>query len=223
MHKHSSAIMCTGGIDSTTLLYLEQAKGNNPIPITVDYGHVAFQKQVELLQYHIENLGLPPLQIIKIEFPEWQRKPGLFTADFVPDENAPLESWDALRYENFFIEGRNTIMLAYALAYCSAHKIDELLTGYLYGEEEWKNRRSIKLMTGDNSPQFVDAMNIISQLGYSYQVRIRAPFYEERFDKRAVVEIGKTFGVDFSKTYSCYFIPECGKCDNCLLRKSLNL
>lgn len=217
MYKPKIAIMCTGGIDSTTLLY--NFADQKPVPITVDYGQVAFEKQVEMLQFHIKKLGLPELVIIKINFPEWQRKPGLFTSDYIPSEEAPLEDWDKLRYADFFIEGRNMIMVAYAMAYCSAHKIDELLTGYLYGEVEWENRRTYKLMTGDNSPQFVDMMNLLSQVGFSHQIRIRAPFYEQKMAKLDVINLGKSLGVDYNMTYSCYFIPACGVCDNCLLRK----
>lgn len=221
MYKTKTAIMCTGGIDSTTLLYMNKEK--NPMPITVDYGQVAFQKQVEMLQYHIEKLGLPALQIIKINFPEWQRKEGLFKTGYKPDENAPLADWEELRYADFFVEGRNQIMLSYVMAFCSVNKIDEILTGYLYGEEEWTMRRSYKLMTGDNSPQFVDAMNQLSSMGFSHQLRIRAPFYEQYLSKLDVFQLGKELNINYKMTYSCYFIPACGVCDNCLLRKNLNI
>lgn len=217
MHPHTKAIMVTGGIDSTTLMY--KFAGQNPNLITVDYGHDVFPKQVEMINWHAEQLSLRPVKVIKIEFPEWQRKPGLFTPGYSPQENAPLEDWEQLRYEDFLIEGRNMIMVAYALAYCSAHKIDELLAGYLYGEEEWERRRTIKLLTGDNSPQFVDAMNSLTQMGLSHQVRFRAPFYELRWSKKDVIDYGKRYGVDYDHTYSCYFDPPCGICDNCLLRK----
>lgn len=225
MHKHKTAVMVTGGIDSTTLLYMETLlkEGVKPIPITVDYGQVAFDKQVEMLNFHIKELGLPDLIIIKIQYHDWQKRQGLFTPGFTPTEENPLEDWDKLRYENFFVEGRNMIMMAYVMAYCSAHKIDELLTGYLYGEEEWNKRRTYKLMTGDNSPQFVDMMNLLSTVGFSHQIRIRAPFYEKRMSKKDVVNMGQHLGVDYNKTYSCYFIPACGVCDNCLLRKELGI
>jgi len=222
MHRAKKAIMVTGGMDSTTLLY--QEKDNFPIPITVNYGHVAFPKQIEMLDFHLAKLGLKDdLVQIDINFPEWQRRSGLFTPGYSPDENSPLEDWDELRYKNFFIEGRNMIMMAYAIAYCSAHKIDELLTGYLYHETEWEKRRSYKLMTGDNSPQFVDVMNLASMLGFSHQVRVRAPFYEGRLSKKDVFKLGCVLEIDYSKTHTCYFVPACGKCDNCLLRKELGV
>jgi 7-cyano-7-deazaguanine synthase len=211
--------MATGGIDSTVLLYDLVKKGGKPQILTIDYGHSTFWIQWELLKFHANHLKLNPPISIPIVYHPWQTREGLFTRGYSPNEKDPLGDWDSLRYADFFVEGRNSIMVLYAMAYCSAHGIDELLAGYLYGREEWENRRSYKLMTGDNSPQFVDAINILSQLGFSHQVRFRAPFYEQRMDKADIIQRGKELGVDFGKTYSCYFDPECGKCDNCLLRK----
>jgi len=219
MHNASLAIMATGGMDSTVLLYENQDK--RPAVLTVDYGQVAFSKQLEMLDYHTKKLGLGPPQVIKVYFQDWQCQPGLFTPGYKPNENNPLQNWDDLRYKDFFVEGRNLIMVAYVLAYCSVNKIDELLAGYLYSEEEWEHRDSYKLLTGDNSPQFVDMINLISQLGFSHRVRFRAPYYERRWSKKDVYDYGLTLGVDFNMTYSCYFVPPCGVCDNCLLRKKL--
>lgn len=218
MHEVSKlAILCTGGIDSTVLLY-KYAK-DKPIPITVDYGQFAFSKQVELINYHIKKLNLPDLVIINMNLHSWQKTEGLFVAGYKPKEINPLEDWNVLRYKDFFIEGRNMLMVGYALAYCSAKKIDTLYAGYLYSKEEWQNRRSYKLITGDNSPQFVDMMNLLSMVGFSYQVRFQAPYYDLKMDKMSVIEEGRMLGVDFTYTYSCYFVPPCGVCDNCLLRK----
>lgn len=219
MFEPSTAILVTGGMDSTTLMYMYAIR--NPVLITVDYGQVVFKKQIEMIEYHRKKLGLEPPVVIKINFHDWQKSKGLFVENYVPNEENPLEDWDKLRYEDFFVEGRNMIMVAYALAYCSAHKIDQLLAGYLYGEEEWRNRRSYKLMTGDNSPQFVDIMNLASMLGFSHQVRFRAPFYEQGWSKEDVYKYGQSLGVNYEKTYSCYFDPPCGVCDNCLLRKGI--
>lgn len=211
--------MATGGMDSTVLMY--KYAHLKPIPITINYGHYAFQKQVEMLNFHIKKLDLPDLQVINIRYGEWQKRPGLFQEGYAPDEENPLEDWDELRYKDFFVEGRNMIMVAYAMAFCSAHKIDELLAGYLYAETEWEHRRSYKLMTGDNSPQFVDMMNLLSGVGLSHQIRFRAPYYEKRMSKKDVYDMGCDLGVDWDKTHTCYFVPACGKCDNCLLRKEI--
>jgi len=224
--KKNVAILATGGMDSTVLLYRAASDPDigNLTALTVDYGHVVFARQMELLRYHVEKLstarpiGLEPLKII---FDEWQRRPGLFTVGYSPTEDSPLEAWDQRRYTDFFVEGRNAAMILKALAYCSVKGFDELWAGYLYTEKEWQSRHTVKLLTGDNSPQFVDAMNILAQLGFSRAVRFRAPWYEQKLDKAEVAALGIRLGIDFSKTYSCYFDPPCGKCDNCLLRRGI--
>jgi len=221
MYTPNTAIMSTGGMDSTVLLYETVNAGHNPLLITVNYGHAAFEKQLELITWHANYLNLRKPIVIDIEYKSWQKTVGLFTTGFKPNEESPLEDWDKLRYQNFFIEGRNMIMVAYVLSYCSAFKIEEVLAGYLYTEKEWQSRRTYKLMTGDNSPQFVDAMNNLTNMGLSHQTRLRAPFYERHLSKEDVYKIGIQLGVDFSKTYSCYFIPKCGVCDNCRLRAKI--
>lgn len=219
MHNRSVAIMATGGIDSTVLMYQAVEAGEKPTVVSVDYGHVAFAKQMELLERHTQKLGLAPPQPIRVLFHPWQSTQGLFVPGFRPTENDPLADWDKLRYENFFIEGRNLIMVAYALAWCSAHRIDELRTGYLYAPSEWEHRRSYKLITGDNSPHFVDMVNLLTLTGFSHQVRLRAPFYESRWEKGDTVREGRRLGINLERdTYSCYFVPPCNVCDNCLLR-----
>lgn len=226
MAKRTKAVMVTGGMDSTALLHMLSQDDRDITLITVDYGQTALQKQIDNIEFHANELGIKnKLVVLTMPIYDWQKKPGLFTEGYTPTEESPLEDWDKLRYENFFVEGRNMLMVSYAMAYCSAHKIDELYAGYLYGDEEWTKRRTIKLLTGDNSPQFVDGMNIMSQMGFSHQVRLKAPFYDMSFNKKDVYEfIGLQFGIDYSKTYSCYFTPEpCGVCDNCLLRKEIGI
>lgn len=220
MSKVSRAVLATGGIDSTVLLYyLKNKYPKDPlVALTVDYGHVAFAKQHEILTEHCSTLGIV-LNTIPMDLRPYQKRIGLFVQGYKPVENDPLGDWNARRYEDFFIEGRNMLMVTHALSFCSSFAVDELHAGYLYSEEEWKNRHTVKLLTGDNSPQFVDAINVLAQMGFSYPVRFRALYYEKRMDKAAVIALGKKLCVDLQSTYSCYFVPECGVCDNCLLRK----
>ena len=224
-------MLVTGGMDSTALLYeAVLQRGYTVYPITVDYGHAAFQKQEVLLRWHIEELRKKSrrrqaLKVININFHAFQRySPALFDATYKCNEEDPLNEWDKIRYEKSLVEGRNAIMVLYAMGFCASLKLDELWAGYLYAKVEWERRLTVKLLTGDNSPQFVDTMNILSLMGFSHPVRFRAPFYERRLSKADVYDtIGKDLGVDYSKTHSCYFPIPCHKCDNCLLRDEILL
>ena len=222
------AILATGGMDSTVLMYRSVMRdGVKPTIITVDYGHDTFNQQMELLSYHCEVLGLEPPVPIKIEFYDYQtnKNSGLFVKDFKP---APVDpSSDEYYQENktmyadSYIEGRNLIMLAYALGYCSTHKIDELQVGYYHTEKAWKNRRSYKILTADNSAHFVDMLNLIAFTGYTHHVRINAPFITEMVDKSSIFKEGNEYNIDWDKTHSCYWVTPCGVCDNCVVRARL--
>jgi len=221
MPETKIAILCSGGIDSTVLIH-EAVKEEKIRPqlIIIGYEEAAFQTQYEKLKRTANILDLS-IEILNLKYFDWQKKKGLFTPNYIPEEKDPLKNWNELRYENFFIEGRNLIMLAYSIAYCSAHQIDELRVGYIYSPEEWRNRRSYKLITGDNSPHFVDMINLLTLTGFSHQIRVRAPFYERRWGKDDTIKKAIHLNIDIERdTYSCYFVPACQKCDNCLLRKN---
>ena len=224
--KVKRAILATGGMDSTVLIYRSvREDGIMPRIITVNYGQAAFAKQVECLCYHMDTLNIPRRNLHVIDIGYYNAKPGLFNGKKPEDPQSDDPNGDLLfteqkmRYDSTFIEGRNLIMVSYAMAYCSANKIDELQVGYLRGPAEWENQRAYKMFTGDNSPQFVDLMNMMAFMGFSHQVRIRAPYYEERASKRDVAMQGASLGVNFDMTNSCYWPEPCGECDNCILRK----
>jgi len=213
--------MVTGGIDSTLLMYEAKKLEQRPILLSANYGQLTWEKQEELINYHAAILGFD--QVIAIDYMynhKWQlTSAGLFQTKFVPANKDPLGSWDKILHEDYYIEGRNAIMLLYAIAWCSAHQVSELQVGYEYEEDEWKNTRSYKMITDDTSPHFVDAINLLAITGFKHHVRVRAPFLERRMDKKAILAKYKQFNIDIEKTYSCYFVPECGVCENCLLKK----
>lgn len=212
------AILATGGIESTLLMY--RHKNQNPYLISINYGQLAWDIQKKLVLYHKKNLSLSSEFIeIKIQFHDWQKEQGLFKKKFIPTEKNPLKSWNEIPHTGFFIEGRTSIMFCYAMAYCSSNNIKELLTGFEYEADEWDNLRSVKCISDDCSPHFLDTINILAMSGFSNVVRVRAPFFEERKDKKATMQECKDRGIDLDKTYSCYFWPgPCEKCENCLLR-----
>lgn len=226
-----TAILVTGGMDSTTLLHVTaQSKEHNHLiyPITVDYGHTAFPIQLRLITHHVgllRSIGCTHVQaptVIKIEFHDFQRySTDLFEPGAKCREVHPLGDYDKMRYRTMLIEGRNALMVLNAVGFCAHNQIDELLAGYLYGVEEWDRQFTIKLLLGDNSPAFVDAINLLIRMGFSHPVRFRAPFYEARLTKEQVHGIGVSYNVPFDMTHSCYFPEPCGKCDNCLLRAKI--
>lgn len=214
------ALMVTGGLDSTFLMYEYAEK--NPLLLSFNYGQSAWDIQKNLIQYHIKKTNNPN-SLVELALPlfNYQKSPGLFEPGFVPQKE-DLNDFSTLPHVDYHIEGRNALMICYALAYCAHHKIDQLLLGYEFEKNEWENIRSFKMISDDTSPLFVDTMNILALSGFSHSVRIRAPFYERRMDKEAIIRAFLTKGISLDKTYSCYFVPgPCGVCDNCMLKNEV--
>jgi 7-cyano-7-deazaguanine synthase len=78
----------------------------------------------------------------------------------------------------------------------------------------------------DCRPEFLKAFETLANLATKAGVEgrqrltIHAPLME--LDKRGIIELGRSLGVDYSLTHSCYDpapdgVP-CGDCDACLLR-----
>lgn len=228
MNKFSMAVLATGGMDSTVIMYRAVAAGHRPTIITIDYGQRASKEEQECLNKHIEFLGLDPLVVLPLEF-KVGAKPGLFTEGFKlqtkMEADGKMEyAAGEMKYQEMFIQGRNAFICLTALAYCAEHKIDELHTGFVNNQGTWDQQRSAyHLWTNDSSPHFVDAINMLALTGFTHYVRMKAPFLDDRaWDKQAVYDEALSHGIDVERdTYSCYFSPPCGECLSCMTKAKL--
>jgi 7-cyano-7-deazaguanine synthase len=77
----------------------------------------------------------------------------------------------------------------------------------------------------DCRPEFISAAEAAINAGSSFVVKTKkrihvyAPFLG--FSKKDIAKLGKSLGVPFEKTYSCYegTEPPCGECATCIQRK----
>ena len=68
-------------------------------------------------------------------------------------------------------------------------------------------------------PEFVDAFDQAACTGTYVNVHLRSPY--TNITKADIAHRGKTLGIDYSKTWSCYKGGEqhCGKCGTCVERR----
>lgn len=228
MNTFEVAVLATGGMDSTLVIYDLVADGFRPTVITVDYGQRASAREQELINYHVKKLGLKPLVVLTHEF-KVGAKEGLFKEEFKLSNNKEGDGVDSyqegeMKYAEMYIEGRNAFICLTALAYCAEHKIDELHTGFVNNQATWdKQRSAYHLWTNDSSPHFVDAINMLALTSFSHYVRLKAPLLDNRsMDKIEVFNACLEHKIDVEKkTHSCYFYPPCGECLSCKTRKQL--
>jgi 7-cyano-7-deazaguanine synthase in queuosine biosynthesis len=229
MNNFEVAVLATGGMDSTLVLYnLVRYQEKRPTVIHIDYGQKAAAKEQELLRRHLKRLYLHELVVLPLTF-NLGAKTGLFSEGYKlsrireGDDKDQYEEGE-MKYSEMFIQGRNAFIVLTAMAYCSEHKIDELHCGFVNNQATWnKQRTAFHLFTNDSSPHFVDAINMLALTGFSHYVRFKAPLLDERImDKELVHQMCIEHEIDVeNETYSCYFYPPCEECMSCKTRETL--
>lgn len=199
----NSLIILSGGMDSVTLLY--DQKDYIALAVTFDYGSNHNKREAELASYHCKQLGIEHL-IIPLDFMGKYFKSSLLEgADAVPeghyqDENMKLT----------VVPFRNGIMLSIACGLAESRGLTKVLIANHAGDHA---------IYPDCRPTFIDAMNQAMAYGTYEHINIYAPYTS--LSKTDIAKVGKTLGIDYSKTYSCYKGGEkhCGKCGTCVERK----
>ena len=116
-----------------------------------------------------------------------------------------------------YVPARNTIFLAYALAWAEVIPAAHIFLGV--------NALDYSGYP-DCRPEFVDAFEQLANLATKAgvegrKISIHAPLI--RMSKAEIVKQGLKLGVDFSLTHSCYDPTPaglaCGRCDSCRLRR----
>jgi 7-cyano-7-deazaguanine synthase len=115
------------------------------------------------------------------------------------------------------VPARNTIFLSFALAWAEVLGASEIFIGV--NAVDYSGYP-------DCRPEFVAAFERLANLATrggvegTTPVRIQAPLLH--LTKRQIVELGRSLGVDYALTLSCYDPgadgEACGRCDACALR-----
>jgi 7-cyano-7-deazaguanine synthase len=196
-------VLHSGGLDSTTCLYLAHSQGHETTSLGVDYGQrlrveLAFaDKQCE--ERKIER------RVIEVK---WSK----------PDRHIPLDrNVSEIRADPSpaFLPGRNIVFLALASAHGAGIGVDEVWTGINSSD-----------FSGypDCTPEFFEAYCTVHRIGIPGGPQIKAPLL--RMSKPEIATLAHSFGLRPGDTWSCYrpelsagTVKPCGRCDACKLHE----
>lgn len=198
-----SVIILSGGMDSVTLLY--EQKDDIALAVTFDYGSNHNKREAELAAYHCKQLGIEHI-IIPLDFMGKYFKSSLLEgADAIPEGH-----YQADNMKSTVVPFRNGIMLSIACGLAESRGLTKVLIANHAGDHA---------IYPDCRATFISAMNDAMANGTYEHINIYAPYTS--LSKTDIAKIGKTLGIDYSKTYSCYKGGEkhCGKCGTCVERK----
>jgi len=201
-------VLFSGGLDSTTLLWLAKREFDRVIAISFDYG----QRHKVELKHAKELARLAGVEHLIVDVPSLK---GITTSALleggpeVPSEeysNAPPITT---------VPMRNLTFLAIAGAYADALGIDTVGIAV----------HSLDTPYPDCRPEFITSAQSALTAGSiltatkKIPMKIYAPFLG--MTKREIALLGKELGVPFEKTYSCYrgTEPPCGECATCKQRE----
>lgn len=198
-----SLIILSGGMDSVTLLY--DKKNEIAVAVTFDYGSNHNKREEEFAKYHCEKLGIEHIIIPLTFIHDYFKSSLLEGASAIPDGHYEDETM-----KSTVVPFRNGIMLSVACGLAESRELEKVLIANHFGDHA---------IYPDCRKGFIDAISEAMRNGTYKGITIDAPY--TTITKTDIAKIGKSLGIDYSKTYSCYKGGEkhCGKCGTCVERK----
>ena len=205
-------VLLSGGIDSSTTLAIAIAEGYETYALSFDYGQ-RHQIETEAARRVANSLGAKEHRIAKIDL---RVCGGSALTDDVAVPKQRSETEIAHGIPVTYVPARNTIFLAYALAWAEVIPANDIFLGV--NAIDYSGYP-------DCRPEFIAAFENLANVGTKAGVegrrfKIHTPLI--KFSKTDIIRKAVDLGVDLSLTHSCYDpTPEdlaCGECDSCLLR-----
>ena len=198
-----SLIILSGGMDSVTLLY--DKNDEIAVAVTFDYGSNHNKREEEFAKYHCNELGIEHIIIPLTFIHDYFKSSLLEGASAIPDGHYEDETM-----KSTVVPFRNGIMLSVACGLAESRELEKVLIANHFGDHA---------IYPDCRKGFIDAMSEAMKCGTYKGITIDAPY--TTIAKTDIAKIGKSLGIDYSKTYSCYKGGEkhCGKCGTCVERK----
>ncbi|MEK7710607.1 MAG: 7-cyano-7-deazaguanine synthase QueC [Planctomycetota bacterium] len=205
-------VLLSGGLDSATTAAVARERGFGLHALTFDYGQrpvyeVAAARRVGAA------LGVAEHLVERIDL-------RVFGGSALTDQIAVPKPGEVARIGGgipvTYVPARNTIFLAFALAFAEARGASDIFIGV--NAIDYSGYP-------DCRPEFVEAFQRLADVATKAGVNgerftIHAPLIQ--MSKADIIREGARLGVDFSLTHSCYDPPKqgvaCGQCDSCVLR-----
>lgn len=214
MNSEKALVLCSGGVDSTTLLAMavKQFGSANVVALSISYGQ-RHGREIEAAKAVAAHYGVEQrfLDLAAI-FAESDCSLLAHSTQTVPEssyaqqqaeaEGAPVSTYVPFRNGLFLSSAASmALSLGCSAVYYGAHHDDWAGDAY-----------------PDCSQAFVDAMGAAIAEGTGGQLQLRAPFVQ--MTKADIVRTGLELGVPYELTWSCYEggAAPCGKCATCIDR-----
>jgi 7-cyano-7-deazaguanine synthase len=205
-----AVVLLSGGLDSATVLAIARDSQFACHALTVDYGQ-RHRAELQAAKRVARALKTNEHRIIRLDLAS-------FGGSALTDLGIAVPTAPAEGIPVTYVPARNTIFLAYALAYAEVLQSTDIFFG----------ANAIDYSGyPDCRPEYVEAFQRLANLATKaavegYPVVIHAPLIH--LSKAEIIRRGIELNLDYSLTISCYQASEdgvaCGRCDACRLRRA---
>lgn len=211
MKNKRCVVLLSGGLDSTTTLYLAKARGYEPFCLIFDYGQ-RHKKEIVQAKKICRRAGCAYAQV-RIALP-WKGSSLLDRAMKIPQRTASGGAAAASTIPSTYVPARNIIFLSFALSAAEALKAGDIFIGA--NAVDYSGYP-------DCRPSFYRAFGRVIRTGTKSgvegnAVRVRTPLI--RMSKAQIIRKARALGAPLELTWSCYAGGKtpCGICDSCRIR-----
>jgi 7-cyano-7-deazaguanine synthase len=203
-------VLLSGGLDSATTLAIAKAEGFDCHALTFDYGQ-RHRVELDAARAIASSVGVAEHKIVALDLRAFGGS--ALTADIDVPKDRDLAADDI---PITYVPARNTIFLAFALAYAEVRSGHDIYVGV--NAVDYSGYP-------DCRPAFISAFERLANVATRAAVagalvHIHAPLLH--CTKTQIIRRGLELGVDYSLTHSCYDPGadglHCGRCDSCRLR-----
>ncbi len=189
-----AVVLLSGGIDSTTTLAIAIAEGYEVYALSFDYGQ-RHQIEVEAARRVADSLAAKEHRVAKIDMRIFGGSALTDNID-VPKQRSETEIAHGIPVT--YVPARNTIFLAYALAWAEMISASDIFLGV--NAIDYSGYP-------DCRPEFIEAFETLANLGTKAGVegrrfQIHTPLI--KFSKAEIIRKAVEIAVDLSLTHSCY-------------------
>jgi 7-cyano-7-deazaguanine synthase len=214
MRTKRAVVLSSGGIDSTTTMAIAKSQGYEVYSLSFRYGQ-RHAVELEGARQVARTLGAKEHLLIDIAL---ARIGGSALTSDLPVPKARSEGEMRGGIPVTYVPARNTIFLAYALAWAEVLGASDIFIGV--NAIDYSGYP-------DCRPEYVEAFermaNLATKAGVEGRIRMRIHAPLAQMTKADIIRRGVELGVDYSMTHSCYDPSAdgtaCGQCDSCLLRR----
>jgi len=201
-----TVVVASGGLDSSTLLYLLKDKGHEVEALAFDYGQ-RHRVELERAEEISRKLGIA-FQLVSIE-PIGKLIAGK-SSQLNLEVAVPEGHYESKSMKTTVVPNRNMIFLSIAVGRAIALGFSNVAFGAHSGDHA---------IYPDCRQDFSKTLAKAVELCDWKKINLISPFVQ--FKKWEIVLLGSTLGVPFERTWSCYKggTRHCGRCGTCVERR----